>query len=400
VSTPQPFLPYGRHVIDDADVAAVEAVLRGDWLTTGPSVPMFEGTVAEALGAAHVVACSSATAGLHIAAMAAGLGPGDLAVVPAITFLATANAIRYVGADVMFADVDPDTSLMRPSDLAAALARAQSMGRRVKAVLPVHMGGQCEDMAAIAELAKRAGAIVIEDASHAIGTMWGNTRIGDCAYSSMTVFSFHPVKTVAAGEGGAVTTNDPVLAERLRRARSHGMVREPSEIVRKDLGFDADGAQNPWYYEMSEPGFNYRMTDIQAALATSQMLKLDAFVTRRAHLRALYQGKLAALPGVELVAATSDARTGWHLAVALIPFERIGISRRVVMERMKAQGIGTQVHYIPVPWQPYYARIEPGTDYPGAKGYYDRALSLPLYPGMLDSDVDRVVLALAEALDT
>jgi UDP-4-amino-4,6-dideoxy-N-acetyl-beta-L-altrosamine transaminase len=398
VTIAAPFLPYGRHVVDEDDIAAVATVLRGDWLTTGPHVERFEASIARVTGAPFAISCSNATAGLHLAALAAGLGPGDTAIVPAITFLATANAVRYVGAEVIFADVDPDTALMRPSDLERALDEAKRLGRRVAAVFPVHMGGQCEDLAGMCRLARAAGAMVIEDAAHAIGTLWANTTIGDCAHSDMAVFSFHPVKTIASGEGGAITTRDPDLAKRLARARSHGMVRDPAMLQRPDLAFD-DGAPNPWYYEMTDLGYNYRITDIQAALGDSQLRKLELFVGRRAALREMYERSLPARLGdVRMVPTRTSSRPAWHLATALVPFAERGVSRRLVMERMKARGIGTQVHYIPVPWQPFHARDDAGRTYPGAAAYYERALSLPLFASMEASDVDWVVDALAEAL--
>lgn len=394
------FLPYGRHTIEEDDVAAVAAALRSDFLTTGPAVDAFERAFAEAVGARHAVVCSSGTAALHLAALAAGLGEGDAAIVPTVTFLATANAARYVDAEVGFSDVDPDCGLMRARDFAAALETAPG---RPRAVLPVHLAGQCAELPEIAELARARGMTVIEDACHAIGATYaaGNerVRVGSCRHSDMCVFSFHPVKTIAMGEGGAVTTNDDELAERLRRLRAHGMTREAGQFT-EDGAFDEDGAPNPWWYEMPAPGFNYRASDLHCALGLSQLRKLDRFLAARRALAAHYDRLLAELaPLVRPTARIPGCDPGWHLYVALVDFAAAGISRARVMRRLRQAGIGTQVHYIPVHRQPYY-RARYGTErLPGAEAYYERALSLPLFVGMTDADVARVVAELARALE-
>jgi UDP-4-amino-4,6-dideoxy-N-acetyl-beta-L-altrosamine transaminase len=397
----QRFLPYGRQEIDEDDIAAVAAVLRGDWLTTGPAVEAFEAAVAARVQAKSAVVCGSATAGLHLAMMALGLKAGDRAIVPSITFLATANAARYVGAEVVFADVDPDTALLTPATLEAALARAEG---KAKVVLPVHFGGRTVDLAGIAAVAQRHGLAVVEDAAHAIGTSYapGNqprTPIGDCRYSSMAVFSFHPVKTIAMGEGGAVTTNDPALRERLARFRSHGMTRDPAALQNRELAFDSDGQPNPWYYEMAEPGYHYRATDIHCALGLSQLKKLDRFAERRRWLVERYRQLLAPLsPVVRLAPAPTDCEPAWHLCSVLIDFAAAGRTRGQVMAALREREIGSQVHYIPVHLQPYYRRRYGDLSLPGAESYYARCLSLPLFPGMADGDVERVVEALAAAL--
>ncbi len=382
------FLPYGRQTIEDDDIAAVAAALRGDYLTTGPTVEAFETAFRAVVGAGHAVACGNGTAALHMAMLAARIGPGDVCIVPSITFLATANCAAYVGADVVFADVDPDSGLMTAETLAWALDRAK--GRRVRAVLPVHLRGDVCDMPALDALAGEAGAILIEDAPHALGSSLrhGNDldQVGDCAHSAMSTFSFHPVKTIATGEGGMVTTNDPVLAERLRRARSHGMTRTP-------------GA-DPWLYEMAEPGFNYRLPDINCALGLSQLAKLPRFMARRRALAALYETALAPLaPMVRRAARPEGSDPVLHLLTVLIDFEAAGKTRRQVVEALAAKGIGSQVHYIPVHSQPYWQARNGPLDLPGAQVWYDRCLSLPLYPAMDDGDVARVVDALAEALN-
>jgi UDP-4-amino-4,6-dideoxy-N-acetyl-beta-L-altrosamine transaminase len=397
VNSDAPFLPYGRQEIDDDDVAAVAAALRSDWLTQGPRVEAFEAALAERVGARHAVACSSATAGLHLATLALALTDQDHAVVPTVTFLATANAVRYVGAEVVFADVDPDTALLTMATLEDALARSPG---RVRALLPVHMNGQSCDMAAIGALARRRDLAVIEDAAHAIGAIDlsgnGSAPVGACRHSDMTVFSFHPVKTMTMGEGGVVTTNDDTLALRLRRMRAHGMTREPSEFVLSDLAFGPDGTPNPWYYEMTEFGFNYRATDLHCALGHSQLLKLDRFVERRELLARRYDAALSSLaPAIRPMARAPNGRPAWHLYAARFDFARLGRSRGQVMRELRARGIGSQVHYLPVHLQPYYRQRYGVLDLPGARTYYESCLSLPLFPSMSEDDVDRVVAALA-----
>lgn len=383
----QALLPYGRQTIEDDDIAAVAEALRADFLTTGPRVEAFEQAFAETVGARHAVACSNGTAALHLAMLALEVQPGEAVIAPSITFLATANCARFVGAEVVFADVDPVTGLMTPDTLAEALGRLD--GRRLRAVLPVHLRGDVAELPALEALAKSADALLVEDAPHALGSTLrsGNVveRVGDCAHSAMATFSFHPVKTIATGEGGMVTTNDDRLAERLRRLRTHGMVRP-------------DGA-DPWWYEMPEVGFNYRLPDILCALGLSQLAKLDRFVARRRALTARYQAALEPLSRLVKPAVRPDwSDPALHLMVALIDFEAAGKSRRQVVDDLKARGVGTQVHYIPVHTQPYYRMLYPGLVLPGADAWYARCLSLPLYPGMADEDVDKVVAALAEVL--
>jgi len=379
-------LPYGRQTIEDDDIAAVAEALRADFLTTGPRVEAFERAFADTVGAPHAVACANGTAALHLAMLALDVAEGEVCIAPSITFLATANCARFVGADVVFADVDPDTGLMTPDTLADALARAG--GRRVRAVLPVHLRGDVAELPALEALAAEAGAVLVEDAPHALGSTMNfgglNERVGDCRHSAMATFSFHPVKTIATGEGGMITTRDDRLAERLRRLRSHGMVRPP-------------GAE-PWWYEMPELGFNYRLPDVLCALGLSQLGKLKRFVARRRALAARYAERLAALPAVRLAATPAWSDPALHLLVALIDFEGAGRSRLAVAEALRARGVGSQVHYIPVHRQPYYRQRYGELALPGAEAWYARCLSLPLFPGMADDDVDRVVDALAAAL--
>lgn len=380
-------LPYGRQTIEDDDIAAVTEALRGDFLTTGPTVEAFEAAFAQAVGARHAVACANGTAALHLAMLALEVKPGEAVVAPAITFLATANCARYVGADVVFADVDPDTGLMTPQTLAEALGRLE--GRRLRAVLPVHLRGDVAELPALAELAREAGAVLVEDAPHALGASmrFGNVAetVGDVRHSAMATFSFHPVKTIATGEGGMVTTNDPRLAERLRVLRSHGMLRP-------------EGA-DPWWYEMPEPGFNYRLPDILCALGLSQLKKLPRFAARRRALARLYREALAPLaPLVRPAAQPAWSDPVLHLMTVLIDFETAGRTRREVVNDLKAQGVGSQVHYIPVHRQPYYRKLYGELHLPGAEAWYARCLSLPLYPGMSDDDVAWVAAALQRAL--
>lgn len=388
-------LPYGRHRIDDDDVAAVAAVLRGDWLTDGPAVRAFEHQLAATTGAAEAVACANGTAALHLAALALDLGPGDWVVAPAVTFVATANCARFVGAEVVFADVDPDSGLITPDSLAAAISRAEGS---VKAVLPVHLNGHAADMAALAEVAPELA--VVEDACHALGTRaaWGT--VGACPHSAMTVFSFHPVKTVCMGEGGAVTTNDAALAERLRSLRAHGITRDPARFSEPEQAFAAEGGPNPWYYEMRELGFNYRASDINCALGLSQLGKLARFGAARRALAERYDRLLARFaPSIRPVRPAAGSVAVPHLYVALIDFAGLGTTRARVMTALRELGIGTQVHYLPINRQPYYCQRYGPSVLPGADAYYERCLSLPLFPAMTEGDVDRVVEALSTVLD-
>lgn len=381
------FLPYGRQTIEDDDIAAVAEALRGDFLTTGPTVEAFETAFAAKVGAEHAIAVSNGTATLHLAMMALGVGEGDVCVAPSVTFLATANCARYVGAEVVFADVDPDSGLMTPDTLAGALDRARD--KRVKAVLPVHLRGDVCDLPALKALAAARGAALVEDAPHAlgsIGTFGGVAHpVGDGAYSSFASFSFHPVKTLATGEGGMLTTNDADLAAKARLLRSHGMVRQPGG--------------DPWWYEMPKLGFNYRIPDVLCALGLSQLNKLDRFVARRRDLTALYARLLPErAPKARLAASPAHSNPALHLLTVLIDFDGLGLTRRAVVEALKAKGVGTQVHYIPVHRQPYYVNRQGLADLPSADAWYARCLTLPLYPAMTDGDVERVVDALAEVL--
>lgn len=381
-------LPYGRQWIEEDDVEAVIEALRGVYLTTGPTVARFEAALAEAVGAKHAVAVCNGTAALHAACAVAGLGPGDEVLVPALTFLATANCARYVGAEPVFVDVDPRSGLIDVQDA------ARRVTSRTRAIIPVHLNGRPADLEAIAALARPHDLTIIEDAAHALGARAQGEPIGACSRAHMAIFSFHPVKHVTTGEGGAIATNDPALAEALQVFRSHGMVRDPAQL--RQL------APGPWYYEQQTLGYNYRITDLQCALGLSQLAKLPRFLERRWTLAARYDRLLAEL-GLEhlcpVAAGTAHSQSAYHLYAVLIDFAAAGLDRAALMAGLREHKVLTQVHYIPVPAQPYYQdRGADPAQYPGAQAYYERCLSLPLYPAMHDSDVDRVVEALHAVL--
>lgn len=391
--TPDRFLPYGRQVIEDDDIAAVAEAMRSDFLTTGPYVGRFETQLAKTVGAQHAIVCSNGTAALHMAARALGLGQGTTIVVPAVTFLATASAPHLNGAEIIFADVDPRSGLMRPEDLEAALARAG----KIDAVFNVHLNGQCGEIEEIAKIARDHGARIVDDACHALGAGYvakdgTASSLGANRFSDLSVFSFHPVKAIAMGEGGAVTTNDPDLAARLVLARNHGMTRDAASFVNVEDAFDEGGAPNPWYYELVEPEFNWRANDIQCALGLSQLGKLGRFIARRRALAAAYDTLLTtASPLIKPVARSLRCLPGWHLYAVRIDFESAGITRAQLMRMLAEYGIGSQVHYYPVHRQPYYAKRYGVCDLPGADLYYAHALSLPLFASMTEADVELVV---------
>jgi UDP-4-amino-4,6-dideoxy-N-acetyl-beta-L-altrosamine transaminase len=389
-------LPYGRHLIEPDDVAAVVEVLTSGQLTQGPRVEAFEQALAAKVGATAAVACSSGTAALHLILAALDVGPGDICIAPAISFLSTATAVRFCGAEVVFADADPLTGHMTPQTLRQAAARAP---RPAKVALPVHLGGRMANMPGLAEVAADLGLILVEDACHALGSARAGARAGGCAHSAASAFSFHPVKTIACGEGGMAVTKDPVLAERMRRLRNHGVTHDPALMVDPALSLDPAGRRHPWSYEQLELGFNYRMTDLEAALGLSQLHKLDRFVARRAALAAAYDRRLASLAGrLWPVRPAPDEAPSLHLYAVQIDFDACGFTRDALMRDLAAQGIGTQVHYIPLYRQPYFAHRYGPLRLPGAEAWYDHVLALPLFPAMADEDVDRVVDALETAL--
>ena len=380
-------IPYGRQDISQADIDAVVEVLTSDFLTQGPTVPRFEAAVAAMVGAAHAVAVNSATSALHIACMALGLGPGDMLWTVPNTFVASANCGRYCGADVDFVDIDPATFTMCPKALAAKLVNAVAAGRLPKVLVPVHMCGQPADMVAISALARTYGILVIEDASHAIGASLLTHPIGDCNWSDICVFSFHPVKIITTAEGGMATTNHPALAQAMEMLRSHGITRDPALMTHAPDG--------PWYYQQILLGYNYRMTELQAALGLSQLERLAEFVDRRHTLADRYASLLSGLAVVPQV-PQAGARSALHLYVVRLK----GQNHRAVFDALRAAGIGVNLHYIPVHLQPYYRELGFGPgQFPQAEAYYAQAISLPMYPGLTEAAQDRVVFALKAAME-
>ncbi|WP_296892225.1 UDP-4-amino-4,6-dideoxy-N-acetyl-beta-L-altrosamine transaminase [Thiobacillus sp.] len=382
-------IPYGHQDISENDIQSVVDVLRSDYLTQGPVVPAFEKAIANYCGALHGIAVNSATSALHVACLSLGVGPGDWVWTSPITFVASANCALYCGAQVDFVDIDPRTYNMSPVVLAQKLEDAERAGRLPKVIIPVHLCGQACDMQAIHDLGQRYGFKIIEDASHAIGGKYNGEPIGNCRYSDITVFSFHPVKIITTAEGGMALTNDPQLADRMALLRSHGITRDPGRMTHEPDG--------PWYYQQIDLGFNYRMTELQAALGVSQMQRLDEFVARRHAIARRYDERLADLP-VTVPWRHPDSYSGLHLYVIRLQLGRINKSHRQVFEALRGQGVGVNLHYIPVPAQPYYQRMGfQAGDFPEAERYYLEAISLPLYPGLTDAQQDQVVEVLRNA---
>jgi len=386
-------IPYGRQDISDADIAAVAEVLSSDFLTQGPMVPKFEQGVAAYTGAAHAVAVNSATSALHIACLALGLGEGDWLWTSAITFVASANCARYCGASVDFVDIDAQTYNMSPECLAAKLGQAERTGKLPKIVVPVHLAGQPCDLRAIRELSERYGFRIIEDASHAIGSEYRGSRVGNCEYSDIAIFSFHPVKIITTGEGGMALTNDAALASRIRLLQSHGITRDPARM-------SMSGTVGPWYYEQIALGYNYRLTDIQAALGLSQLRRLSQFISDRQVIADRYSELLADLP-VTTPWQHPDGRSALHLYIVRLDLDRIAKSQVEVFNAMRAAGIGVNLHYIPVYRQPYYQQLGFRSGYcPQAERYYAEAMTLPLFPAMTVGQQQSVVGALAGAFSS
>ena len=383
-------IPYGRQDISEADIQAVVEVLRSDFLTQGPAVPAFEKAVAGYCGAQHAVAVNSATSALHIACLALGVGPSDWVWTSPITFVASANCALYCGARVDFVDIDPRTYNMSVERLTEKLAQAEKLGCLPKVVIPVHLCGQPCNMAGIRALGQRYGFKIIEDASHAIGGKYRGDPIGNCRYSDISVFSFHPVKIITTGEGGMAVTNDPQLAKRMQLLRSHGITRDAADITGEPDG--------PWYYQQINLGFNYRMTDLQAALGLSQMQRLDKFIVKRHAIARKYDEALASLP-VITPWQHPDSYSGFHLYVLRFKLNEIHKTHREVFESMRAAGIGVNLHYIPVYRQPYYEGLGFKEGHcPAAEQYYAEAISLPMYPGLTEEQQDHVARALAKAI--
>lgn len=379
---------YGKQNINEDDIKAVEEVLRSDFLTQGPAIEKFEQRVADYCGVKYAVAVTNATSALHIACKAAGLGEGDSLWTSPITFTASANCGRYCGADIEFVDIDDDTYNMSVEVLENKL---QNTKRLPKIVVPVHLAGQSCNMARIFELSKKYGFAVLEDASHAIGADYKNNKVGSCQYSDMAVFSFHPVKIITTGEGGMVLTNNKELYEKCKLYRSHGITRDPALMTRK-----SDGS---WYYQQIDLGFNYRMTDIQAALGYSQMSRLDEFVARRRYLANRYNEKLKDLP-LRLPYQSPDTNSSWHLYIVRINFDEVKKSKVEIFSEMREKGITLNLHYIPVHTQPYYEKLgHKPEECPTALRYYEEAFTLPLYYSLTDEQQNCIVESLKEVLE-
>ena len=380
-------IPYGRHFLDEDDIQSVVAVLRHGWLTQGPKVGEFEAAIAARVGAKYAVAVSSGTAALHMACMAVGIGKGDTVITSPNTFVASANCAVYVGATPQFSDIDPETLNLDPEKLAHRCAEL----KQVKAVIPVHFAGLPCDMPAIRKVADRHNSAVIEDASHALGaTYYDGSPVGNCAYSEMTVFSFHPVKIIATAEGGIVTTNNAALYQDLLRLRSHGINKGNDTYLNTEHAC-TDGVVNPWYYEMREIGFNYRITDVQCALGISQLKKLERFAARRRELAARYDRIFLETANLSPAQRSGRHHSSHHLYVVRIDFRSAGISRASFMRELVARNIVCQVHYIPVHYHPYYrANGHQGASFPVAEEYYEQALSLPLYYELSDDEQNYV----------
>lgn len=383
-------IPYGRQDISEADIQAVIEVLRSDFLTQGPAVPAFEKAVADYCGAQHAVAVNSATSALHIACLALGVGPGDWVWTSPNTFVASANCALYCGAQVDFVDIEPHTYNMSIECLEEKLVQAKKSNCLPKVVIPIHLCGQACDMISIRSLSQRYGFKIIEDASHAIGGKYRDEPIGNCRYSDITIFSFHPVKIITTAEGGMAMTNNAQLAKRLQLLRSHGITRDVNEMTHAPDG--------PWYYQQIDLGFNYRMTDLQAALGLSQIQRLDEFVTKRHTIAKRYDQLLTDFP-VSTPLQHADNYSGLHLYIIRLKLEEISKTHRQVFEALRAAGIGVNLHYIPVYRQPYYVGLGFKSGYcPEAEKYYTEAISLPMYPGLTEQQQDRVVATLDSVL--
>ena len=383
-------IPYARQAIDESDIAAVQKVLASDWLTQGPAIPRFEAAVSQWCGNALATAVNSATSGLHLACLALGIGPGKTVWTSPNTFVASANSALYCGAGIDFVDIDPVTYNISIDALTAKLEQAAIENRLPSALIAVHFSGQPCEMAAIAELAKKYKFAVIEDASHALGATYQGKPIGDCTWSDITVLSFHPVKIITTAEGGMVLTQNPKLHEKVQLLRSHGITRDESKMTQPSAG--------PWYYEQIDLGFNYRLTDLQAALGYSQMQRLTSFIERRRAIAGRYDRELTGLPLI-LPGQTADTQSAWHLYVVQVDPSRTHKTRLQLFSEMRLAGIDVNVHYIPVHTQPYYQALgfQHG-DFPVAEAYYSNVASLPMYVGLSEEQQTRVIRELGRIL--
>jgi len=383
-------IPYGRQSITESDIAAVSDVLRSDFLTQGPVVPRFEAALSQRCGAQFAVAMNSATSALHLGCKALGVGPGDTVWTSPISFVASANCAKYCGADVAFVDIDANTFNMSPQALEQKLVAAQQTGTLPKVVIPVHLAGQSSDMAAIHSLSQRFGFSIIEDASHAVGSTYNGKPTGNCEFSDITVFSFHPVKIITTGEGGMALTNNPELARSMSRLRSHGITRDADEMRQTPDG--------PWYYEQLELGFNFRMTDIAAGLGISQLQRIDEFVSRRNEIAKAYDSMFANT-AVKAPWQSPETYSAFHLYIVRVNFSACGTTQKQVFEDLHANHIQANLHYIPIYRQPYYQQFGYlREDFPESEKYYSEAISLPMYPGLSSADQEFVAQTLLSAL--
>lgn len=388
-------IPYGKHFIDEDDIRAVTDVLREGWLTQGPKVAEFEGAIAKYVGAKYAVAVNSGTSALHLCALAAGVGEGNSIITSPITFVASANAALYAGGKVLFADINSSSINIDTGNLMSAANEAEN----VKAIVPVHFAGMPCDMPVIKDIADKVDAHVIEDAAHALGAKYPDGQmVGCCSHSLMTIFSFHPVKAIAAGEGGVITTNDENIFHRLLRLRSHGINKDTDPLHYPQQ--DENGLPAQWYYEMQELGYNFRITDIQCALAISQLNKLNRFIERRKELVEAYDFAFKDSQICKPIQLTGRNTSAHHLYVLRIDFDALGKSRQQLIKELREKNIGTQVHYIPVPMQPVYKQMGFSLDdYPDAKEYYQQALSIPLYYSLTDDEQSYVIDSLKQLLE-
>ncbi len=393
------FIPYGKPSVDEEDIAAVVSVLQSDFLTTGPVVGQFEEALSHQVSVDYVTSCSSGTAALHLACASLSISPDDQIIVPAMTFCATANAVAMVGGEVIFSDVNPKTGLMEPADLKKAISRSDLS--KLKAIMVVHMNGQVVDIVAIKSIADAYGLKIIEDAAHALGSSYSHEgveyQIGSCAHSDLCCFSFHPVKNIAMGEGGAICTNSETYADFMKSFRNHGCVQDEKLFV--NLPPDAVSAAPMWHREMRMLGNNYRASDINCALAKSQLTKLQDYKAKRAKLVKLYDdafgGEAAILNSIDRI---PDQEPCWHLYPLLLDFHKLGMSREALMAKLKRKNIGTQVHYMPVSWHPYWQVRTDGFSYDGAAQYYENILSLPLFSSLSETEAGYVASTLLDIL--
>ena len=376
-------IPYGKQNISEEDIRAVVDVLKSDFLTQGPVVPAFEKHIASYCGANYAVAVNSATSALHIACLALDVGPGDIVWTSPITFVASANCALYCGAMIDFVDIDSRTYNLSVDSLHRKLEAAKKLGQLPKVLIPVHLAGQSCDMKEIYELSKQYGFRIIEDASHAIGGSYLDAKIGNCRYSDITIFSFHPVKIITSGEGGMALTNDQGLIKKMARLRSHGITRYPEEMTHAPDG--------PWYYQQIELGFNYRMTEIQAALGLSQLHRLDSFVTER-HAIAKRYDELLSNKGITVPWQSPESYSAFHLYIVRVPVGHLTLIRNAAFDSLRSGGVGVNLHYIPVYQQPYFEKKGfERSNFPEAEQYYKEAISLPMYPGLTLKDQQEVV---------